>query len=42
MTAPTILIIGGKDKGNDYDPIKDLVKEQFVDDDAKHDGSVLS
>ncbi len=28
MTTPTILIIGGKDKGNDYDQIKDLVKEK--------------
>ena len=28
MTAPTILIIGGKDKGNDYDAIKDLVKKK--------------
>ena len=26
MTTPTILIIGGKDKGNDYEPIKELVK----------------
>ena len=25
MTTPTILIIGGKDKGNDYEPIKELV-----------------
>ncbi len=28
MTAPTILILGGKDKGNDYNAIKDLVKEK--------------
>ncbi len=28
MTTPTILIIGGKDKGNDYEPIKDLVKKK--------------
>src|SRR5574344_274903 len=28
MTAPTILILGGKDKGNDYNEIKDLVKEK--------------
>lgn len=28
MTTPTILIIGGTDKGNDYDPIKPLVKEK--------------
>ena len=28
MTTPTILIIGGKDKGNDYNQIKDLVKEK--------------
>lgn len=30
MRAPTILIIGGKDKGNDYSVIKDLVKEKCV------------
>ena len=30
MKTPTILIIGGKDKGNDYDPIKPLVKEKCV------------
>ncbi len=28
MTTPTILIIGGKDKGNDYTAIKELVKEK--------------
>ena len=28
MKTPTILIIGGKDKGNDYTPIKGLVKEK--------------
>ena len=28
MTTPTILIIGGKDKGNDYNAIKDLVQEK--------------
>ena len=28
MTTPTVLIIGGKDKGNDYEPIKQLVKEK--------------
>lgn len=28
MKTPTILIIGGKDKGNDYEPIKDLVKKK--------------
>jgi len=28
MRQPTILIIGGKDKGNDYEPIKPLVKEK--------------
>ena len=28
MTTPTILIIGGKDKGSDYNQIKDLVKEK--------------
>ena len=28
MKTPTILIIGGKDKGNDYTPIKELVKEK--------------
>ena len=30
MKTPTILIIGGKDKGNDYEPIKELVKEKCV------------
>jgi UDP-N-acetylmuramoylalanine--D-glutamate ligase len=30
MKTPTILIIGGKDKGNDYDTIKPLVKEKCV------------
>ena len=28
MKRPTILIIGGKDKGNDYSPIKELVKKK--------------
>lgn len=28
MKTKTILIIGGKDKGNDYEPIKPLVKEK--------------
>ena len=28
MKTPTILIIGGKDKGNDYNEIKDLVKKK--------------
>lgn len=28
MTTPTVLIIGGKDKGNDYEPIKELVKKK--------------
>lgn len=28
MTTPTILILGGKDKGNDYRAIADLVKEK--------------
>lgn len=28
MNTPTILIIGGKDKGNDYTPIMDLVKKK--------------
>ncbi len=28
MTTPTVLIIGGKDKGNDYNAIKDLVKQK--------------
>lgn len=28
MKKPTILILGGKDKGNDYSEIKDLVKEK--------------
>ena len=28
MKTPTILIIGGKDKGNDYTPIKELVRQK--------------
>ena len=28
MKTPTILILGGKDKGNDYEHIKDLVKQK--------------
>lgn len=28
MKTPTILIIGGTDKGNDYEPIKDLVRKK--------------
>ncbi|MBP9993304.1 MAG: UDP-N-acetylmuramoyl-L-alanine--D-glutamate ligase [Bacteroidales bacterium] len=28
MTSPTILILGGTDKGNDYQPIADLVREK--------------
>ena len=30
MKTPTILIVGGKDTGNDYDAIKPLVKEKCV------------
>ena len=30
MKTPTILILGGKDKGNDYNQIKNLVKEKCV------------
>ena len=30
MKTPTILIIGGKDKGNDYEPIKPLIREKCV------------
>lgn len=30
MRTPTILIVGGKDKGNDYEPIKELVKKKCV------------
>ena len=30
MKSPTILILGGKDKGNDYNEIKELVKEKCV------------
>lgn len=30
MKTPTILILGGKDKGNDYNEIKELVKEKCV------------
>lgn len=28
MTTPTVLILGGKDKGNDYNEIKDLVTQK--------------
>lgn len=28
MTTPTVLILGGKDKGNDYSEIEDLVKDK--------------
>jgi len=28
MKTPVVLIVGGKDKGNDYDPIKPLVREK--------------
>ncbi|WP_025002467.1 UDP-N-acetylmuramoyl-L-alanine--D-glutamate ligase [Prevotella dentasini] len=28
MRTPTILILGGKDKGNDYEPIKELVRQK--------------
>lgn len=28
MSRPTVLIVGGKDKGNDYNDIKELVKEK--------------
>ncbi|MBQ9668261.1 MAG: UDP-N-acetylmuramoyl-L-alanine--D-glutamate ligase [Prevotella sp.] len=28
MKTPVVLIVGGKDKGNDYDPIKPLMKEK--------------
>ena len=28
MTTKTVLILGGKDKGNDYNEIADLVKEK--------------
>ena len=28
MNTPTVLILGGKDKGNDYNEIKDLVKQK--------------
>lgn len=28
MKTPTVLILGGKDKGNDYNEIKDLVKQK--------------
>ncbi|SES82734.1 UDP-N-acetylmuramoyl-L-alanine--D-glutamate ligase [Prevotella sp. kh1p2] len=30
MRTPTILILGGKDKGNDYSAIRDLVKQKCV------------
>ncbi len=28
MKTPTVLIVGGKDKGNDYEPIKELVRQK--------------
>ena len=28
MTTPVVLILGGKDKGNDYTPIKDMVRKK--------------
>jgi UDP-N-acetylmuramoylalanine--D-glutamate ligase len=28
MTKPTVLILGGIDKGNDYSLIRDLIKEK--------------
>ena len=28
MTTPVVLIIGGKDKGNDYEPIRELVQKK--------------
>ena len=28
MTSPTVLILGGKDKGNDYSEIEELVKSR--------------
>lgn len=28
MTTPVVLILGGKDKGNDYTPIKEMVKQK--------------
>ena len=30
MKTPTVLIVGGKDKGNDYNQIKELVKQKCV------------
>ena len=30
MTTPTILILGGRDKGNDYKPLLPLVKERCI------------
>ena len=30
MKTPTILMIGGKDKGNDYEPIKPLIRKKCV------------
>ncbi len=30
MRTPTVLILGGKDKGNDYSAIRDLVKQKCV------------
>ena len=28
MTAPAVLIVGGKDKGNDYEPLKDMIRRK--------------
>ena len=30
MNTPTVLILGGKDKGNDYSVLKDLVKQKCI------------
>lgn len=30
MTTPTVLILGGKDKGNDYNAIKEMVRKKCV------------
>ena len=30
MNTPTVLILGGKDKGNNYSVLKDLVKQKCI------------
>ena len=49
MNTPTVLILGGKDKGNDYSVLKDLVKQKCIglvylgaDNKKLHDTSIAS